>query len=52
MPQMMPMNWLMFLLFFFIMLILFNIMNYYTPFKKMSHMYMFKMTNKTLNWKW
>nr|QXF68507.1 ATP synthase F0 subunit 8 [Pseudovates peruviana] len=52
MPQMMPLNWLMLFTFFSIMLILFNVMNYYIPFKKASNLSTFKMINKILSWKW
>nr|YP_009058594.1 ATP synthase F0 subunit 8 [Euploea midamus]AIM46762.1 ATP synthase F0 subunit 8 [Euploea midamus] len=53
MPQMMPINWLMSLLFFIILFIMFNIMNYFTfnikynPNKISS---IFK--KKSFNWKW
>nr|ALO70312.1 ATP synthase F0 subunit 8 [Astenus lyonessius] len=52
MPQMAPLNWLMLFIFFTMIFIMFNFINYYmfmyTP--KMS-----KMNNymkKTINWKW
>nr|ASY98238.1 ATP synthase F0 subunit 8 [Sphodromantis viridis] len=52
MPQMMPLNWLMLFCFFSILLILFNVMNYYTPYNKSSSLTSFKMMTKTLTWKW
>nr|ATA58359.1 ATP synthase F0 subunit 8 [Plistospilota sp. JZ-2017] len=52
MPQMMPLNWLVLFFFFSIMLILFNVMNYYTPFNKISSRSYSKMNTKILTWKW
>nr|ASY98265.1 ATP synthase F0 subunit 8 [Orthodera ministralis] len=52
MPQMMPLNWFMLFSFFSILLILFNVMNYYTSFNKSSLMTSTKTIKKTLNWKW
>nr|YP_010615466.1 ATP synthase F0 subunit 8 [Dodona dipoea]WAT94136.1 ATP synthase F0 subunit 8 [Dodona dipoea] len=53
MPQMMPINWILSFLFFIIIFILFNIMNYYifnyNFFKKINN---FKKINKNMNWKW
>nr|UFZ13958.1 ATP synthase F0 subunit 8 [Taeniochauliodes natalensis] len=52
MPQMSPMNWLMLFLFFSMMLIMFNIMNYYliNPLSMKYSIKNFKMNS--LNWKW
>nr|AXS65099.1 ATP synthase F0 subunit 8 [Cerambycidae sp. 4 KM-2017] len=52
MPQMMPLNWLMLFLFFLIVFLLFNIINYYSfkPFYKKS-LINFK-NKKSFNWKW
>nr|UUF67479.1 ATP synthase F0 subunit 8 [Statilia sp.] len=52
MPQMMPLNWMMLFSFFSIMLIMFNIMNYYTPFNKTTFMSSSNPAKKTLTWKW
>nr|QJX65649.1 ATP synthase F0 subunit 8 [Amorophaga japonica] len=54
MPQMMPMNWIMLILFFMIIFYLFNIMNYYN-FKIINKSIMKNNKNffKTnLIWKW
>nr|YP_009472950.1 ATP synthase F0 subunit 8 [Dalsira scabrata]AST10180.1 ATP synthase F0 subunit 8 [Dalsira scabrata] len=52
MPQMAPMMWDMLFIFFMIMFIVINIMNYYT--QKKSFNIQNKDINKTmqLNWKW
>nr|AVE15764.1 ATP synthase F0 subunit 8 [Creobroter sp. JZ-2017] len=52
MPQMMPLNWLTLFLFFSMMLILFNVLNYYSPFNKKSSSLSIKTTTKNLTWKW
>nr|ASM82673.1 ATP synthase F0 subunit 8 [Rhombodera latipronotum]ASY98640.1 ATP synthase F0 subunit 8 [Rhombodera valida] len=52
MPQMMPLNWLMLFLFFSIMLIMFNVMNFYSSFNKISSLTSFKQKTTTLIWKW
>nr|AND97187.1 ATP synthase F0 subunit 8 [Statilia sp. FY-2016a] len=52
MPQMMPLNWMMLFSFFSIMLIMFSIMNYYTPFNKATCMSSSNPTKKILTWKW
>uniref|UniRef100_UPI0030E07679 ATP synthase F0 subunit 8 n=1 Tax=Monochamus guttulatus TaxID=2079363 RepID=UPI0030E07679 len=51
MPQMAPLNWLMLFMFFILIFLLFNIMNYY------SYNYNIKISKKskyllTYNWKW
>nr|YP_009743982.1 ATP synthase F0 subunit 8 [Adhemarius dariensis]QIE12761.1 ATP synthase F0 subunit 8 [Adhemarius dariensis] len=54
MPQMMPINWMIYLFFFICIYILFNIMNYYIYFNnypKLKNNY-FLNKNKQLNWKW
>uniref|UniRef100_UPI003003701C ATP synthase F0 subunit 8 n=1 Tax=Gonypeta brunneri TaxID=2909294 RepID=UPI003003701C len=53
MPQMMPMNWLFLFSFFSIILIMFNVMNYYSSFKKhpsnkINNYFMMK----SIFWKW
>nr|YP_005089225.1 ATP synthase F0 subunit 8 [Euploea mulciber]ADP01752.1 ATP synthase F0 subunit 8 [Euploea mulciber]WCI21408.1 ATP synthase F0 subunit 8 [Euploea mulciber] len=53
MPQMMPINWLMSILFFITLFIMFNIMNYFTFYIKYNNsnkISIFK--NKSFNWKW
>nr|ASY97992.1 ATP synthase F0 subunit 8 [Theopropus rubrobrunneus] len=52
MPQMMPLNWLMLFSFFSIVLILFNVMNYYTPLNKKSSLPQMKTKIKIMSWKW
>nr|WRO45250.1 ATP synthase F0 subunit 8 [Majangella moultoni] len=52
MPQMMPLNWLLLFLFFSILLIMFNIANYYMPVNKSTSLLPTKLSIKTLNWKW
>nr|ASY98057.1 ATP synthase F0 subunit 8 [Empusa pennicornis] len=52
MPQMMPLNWLMLFSFFSMMLILFNIMNYYVPFNKALTYPTIKTSIKSMIWKW
>nr|ASM82699.1 ATP synthase F0 subunit 8 [Ceratomantis saussurii] len=52
MPQMMPLNWLMLFSFFSILLIMFNVMNYYMFFNKTSSISSMKTLTKILIWKW
>nr|AVE15553.1 ATP synthase F0 subunit 8 [Odontomantis sp. JZ-2017] len=52
MPQMMPLNWLMLFMFFSILMILFNVMNYYMSINKSYLISPIKSKIKTLNWKW
>nr|YP_009542265.1 ATP synthase F0 subunit 8 [Lasiommata deidamia]AYU56838.1 ATP synthase F0 subunit 8 [Lasiommata deidamia] len=54
MPQMMPINWMLFFFFFIIIFILFNIINYYI-FKynyNLKNFYKIYKIKKNLNWKW
>nr|AVN67756.1 ATP synthase F0 subunit 8 [Neostylopyga rhombifolia]WAX39353.1 ATP synthase F0 subunit 8 [Neostylopyga rhombifolia] len=52
MPQMMPLSWLMLFMFFSMMFLLFNIMNYFShnPMKIFGEKKMINM--KSMNWKW
>nr|YP_009471338.1 ATP synthase F0 subunit 8 [Creobroter jiangxiensis]AVE15726.1 ATP synthase F0 subunit 8 [Creobroter jiangxiensis] len=52
MPQMMPLNWMTLFTFFSIMLILFNVLNYYMPYNKSTSLPLTKVIIKTLTWKW
>nr|YP_010023469.1 ATP synthase F0 subunit 8 [Casmara patrona]QOP62721.1 ATP synthase F0 subunit 8 [Casmara patrona] len=52
MPQMMPINWILFLIFFIMIFILFNIMNYYIFNIKLNNFKIFKKSNKNFIWKW
>nr|YP_010460756.1 ATP synthase F0 subunit 8 [Hierodula maculata]UUF67492.1 ATP synthase F0 subunit 8 [Hierodula maculata] len=52
MPQMMPLNWFMLFSFFSTLLILFNVMNFYSSHNKMSSLYTLKKMMKSLIWKW
>nr|YP_009469773.1 ATP synthase F0 subunit 8 [Eomantis yunnanensis]AVE15777.1 ATP synthase F0 subunit 8 [Eomantis yunnanensis] len=52
MPQMMPMNWVLMFLFFVMIFILFNIMNYFSVYKLPTTKSSVKTLTKTLSWKW
>nr|ASY98109.1 ATP synthase F0 subunit 8 [Theopropus cattulus] len=52
MPQMMPLNWFMLFLLFSIVLMLFNMMNYYMPYYKTTFLTQKKMKTKFMFWKW
>nr|YP_008239023.1 ATP synthase F0 subunit 8 [Elophila interruptalis]AGO90252.1 ATP synthase F0 subunit 8 [Elophila interruptalis] len=53
MPQMMPLNWLMSFLFFIMIFIFFNIMNYYIViYKNKMNLKMKKIKKYNLIWKW
>nr|ASY98504.1 ATP synthase F0 subunit 8 [Acromantis hesione] len=49
---MMPLNWFMLFTFFSILLMLFNILNYYAPYNKSVSLSSKKPSIKTLIWKW
>nr|YP_010166702.1 ATP synthase F0 subunit 8 [Nectoporus subrotundus]QRV62793.1 ATP synthase F0 subunit 8 [Nectoporus subrotundus] len=52
MPQMAPMNWLMLYMFFSVIFILFNFMNYYM-FLTLKHLSSSKnLSKKFYSWKW
>nr|ASY97875.1 ATP synthase F0 subunit 8 [Miomantis caffra] len=52
MPQMMPLNWLMLFTFFSLLLITFNIINFYSSYNKFYLKPSSKLMIKSLNWKW
>nr|YP_009485885.1 ATP synthase F0 subunit 8 [Paroster mesosturtensis]AVZ66463.1 ATP synthase F0 subunit 8 [Paroster mesosturtensis] len=52
MPQMAPMNWLFLYLFFSMMFILFNFMNFYIFLIKKNDLMIKSMPMKFMNWKW
>nr|UUF67557.1 ATP synthase F0 subunit 8 [Hierodula longa] len=52
MPQMMPLNWLMLFSFFSILLIMFNVMNFYSSFNQTPSSTSSKKMTTTLTWKW
>nr|YP_010502852.1 ATP synthase F0 subunit 8 [Parasphendale agrionina]UXD78616.1 ATP synthase F0 subunit 8 [Parasphendale agrionina] len=52
MPQMSPMNWLMLFTFFSTLLIIYNIMNYYSPYNKFTYKMTSKLPSKYIFWKW
>nr|YP_009259148.1 ATP synthase F0 subunit 8 [Idea leuconoe]ALO81915.1 ATP synthase F0 subunit 8 [Idea leuconoe] len=55
MPQMMPINWILSLLFFILLFIIFNMMNYFIFYNKSIKNNNYKMNFKNfknLNWKW
>nr|YP_010422510.1 ATP synthase F0 subunit 8 [Penthe kochi]USG58925.1 ATP synthase F0 subunit 8 [Penthe kochi] len=51
MPQMMPLNWLMLMIYFLTLFMIFNIMNYYSLIYK-SKNFSIKTKNIKTNWKW
>nr|YP_009407705.1 ATP synthase F0 subunit 8 [Ampelophaga rubiginosa]AMB36447.1 ATP synthase F0 subunit 8 [Ampelophaga rubiginosa]QVT10947.1 ATP synthase F0 subunit 8 [Ampelophaga rubiginosa] len=53
MPQMMPINWILSLIFFIMIFIIFNIMNYYIFYNinKKNNLIKFKYKNNLI-WKW
>nr|YP_010946404.1 ATP synthase F0 subunit 8 [Haplosymploce aurantiaca]WGO57122.1 ATP synthase F0 subunit 8 [Haplosymploce aurantiaca] len=52
MPQMMPLSWLLLYLFFCIMLLLFNFLNYYSIIHQPTTSTKKTINIKSLNWKW
>nr|YP_010616527.1 ATP synthase F0 subunit 8 [Vagrans egista]WAU48161.1 ATP synthase F0 subunit 8 [Vagrans egista] len=54
MPQMMPINWIFSLLFFILIFIMFNIMNYFIfKYKNNSNnIIKIKKNNSLISWKW
>nr|ASM82738.1 ATP synthase F0 subunit 8 [Hapalopeza occipitalis] len=52
MPQMMPLNWFMLFSLFSMILILFNMMNFYINLNKNSSETKYKLSMKSFNWKW
>nr|WDW20244.1 ATP synthase F0 subunit 8 [Bhutanitis mansfieldi] len=52
MPQMMPLNWLMYFFFFMMIFLMFNIMNYFIFINKNKNLSLKKMMFKNFNWKW
>nr|ASY98305.1 ATP synthase F0 subunit 8 [Amorphoscelis chinensis] len=52
MPQMMPLSWLILFMFFFLMLILFSVMNYFSTLNKPLEKQFSNLKTKSLNWKW
>nr|AVN67690.1 ATP synthase F0 subunit 8 [Blatta orientalis] len=52
MPQMMPLSWLLLYVFFFIMFMLFNFMNYFSHIPMKSLMEKKMINIKIMNWKW
>nr|YP_010305120.1 ATP synthase F0 subunit 8 [Imosca coreana]ULR87027.1 ATP synthase F0 subunit 8 [Imosca coreana] len=53
MPQMMPINWIMSFIFFLLIFLIFNIMNYYIYNNKISNKNNYlNIKLKNLNWKW
>nr|AXU98801.1 ATP synthase F0 subunit 8 [Gonepteryx rhamni] len=53
MPQMMPINWLFYFLFFLSVFIMFNIMNYYIYYNiNINNKLNLFIKKKIFNWKW
>nr|AML26316.1 ATP synthase F0 subunit 8 [Hydrophilidae sp. BMNH 1274335] len=51
MPQMAPINWLFLFIFFIVIFMMFNSMNYFS-FKYPIKLTKFSMKKKIMNWKW
>nr|AND96055.1 ATP synthase F0 subunit 8 [Onthophagus giraffa] len=51
MPQMAPINWLLLLIYFSMIFIMFNVLNYYS-FNYNIKFFSFKKKKINLNWKW
>nr|AXS65713.1 ATP synthase F0 subunit 8 [Cerambycidae sp. 7 KM-2017] len=51
MPQMAPLNWLILFMFFIMVFLMFNIVNFYS-FTIIPEKKKFKKTSISLNWKW
>nr|ALO76682.1 ATP synthase F0 subunit 8 [Alleculinae sp. ENSP01] len=51
MPQMAPLNWLMLMIMFSLILVTFNIMNFYSFPNKLKKLGK-KFSKKNINWKW
>nr|AND96567.1 ATP synthase F0 subunit 8 [Tiniocellus sarawacus] len=51
MPQMAPINWLLLLIYFSLIFMMFNILNFYSFMYPMKSI-MFKKMKSKLNWKW
>nr|UFZ13885.1 ATP synthase F0 subunit 8 [Neochauliodes tamdaoensis] len=52
MPQMAPLSWLILFIFFTILFILFNIMNYFMAAPTPELMSSYNLKNYSLTWKW
>nr|AVN68345.1 ATP synthase F0 subunit 8 [Euphyllodromia sp. Z257] len=52
MPQMMPMSWLMLFIYFSILIIMFNYLNYYIQIKYPSKTIFNMKLMKVMKWKW
>nr|YP_009532913.1 ATP synthase F0 subunit 8 [Mantispa japonica]AYG51249.1 ATP synthase F0 subunit 8 [Mantispa japonica] len=52
MPQMSPLSWWMLFIYFIIMLLMFNMMNYYITMYISPQSSSIKMSKKSMNWKW
>nr|YP_009050544.1 ATP synthase F0 subunit 8 [Dysmicohermes ingens]AIG24333.1 ATP synthase F0 subunit 8 [Dysmicohermes ingens] len=52
MPQMAPINWLMLFMFFSLMLIFFNILNYFIINPMPINEFNKSIFSQTMNWKW
>nr|UFZ13924.1 ATP synthase F0 subunit 8 [Protochauliodes sp.] len=52
MPQMAPINWLFLFMFFSMMLIIFNIMNYFLINPQISTNFYKNIKINSMNWKW
>nr|YP_010827550.1 ATP synthase F0 subunit 8 [Callibia diana]WFD61146.1 ATP synthase F0 subunit 8 [Callibia diana] len=52
MPQMMPLSWLLLFSMFSLLLLAFNITNYFSSFSKYNQMMTDSTSFKSINWKW
>nr|ASY98603.1 ATP synthase F0 subunit 8 [Haania vitalisi] len=52
MPQMMPLNWMSLFIFFTLMILMFNTLNYFNYNNKLNQKNLFKFKNKLMFWKW
>nr|QTC08204.1 ATP synthase F0 subunit 8 [Parachauliodes yanbaru] len=52
MPQMAPLNWLILFMFFTILFMIFNIMNYYIYTPSLTSFPKINLKNYSLTWKW
>nr|UFZ13128.1 ATP synthase F0 subunit 8 [Ctenochauliodes yangi] len=52
MPQMAPLNWLILFIFFTLMFIIFNMMNYFITNYSLPSLTKMNLSKTPLNWKW
>nr|AVE15675.1 ATP synthase F0 subunit 8 [Haania sp. JZ-2017] len=52
MPQMMPLNWMSMFILFTLLIMMFNMLNYFVLINKMKKKMLIKTNNNTMIWKW